>query len=144
MSAAFRAHLAHTHRSSATPPQLISAVAVSDDGERLYLGLSDGQLEEHRLLQQGEAVATSLVARKVVGKRVRLLLWWHPVLQLPHQLRCQCAAAHHRHCHAGVCATPGNNMRGAAHAAAGRVPDRPAAVRRQGMPARACHACRCV
>ena len=63
----FRAHLCHTHKSQA---QLISAVAVTDDGERLYLGLSDGQLEEHRLQQQGEAVTTTLVARKFVGKRV--------------------------------------------------------------------------
>ena len=118
MSAAFRAHLAHTHRSSATPPQLVSAVAVSDDGERLYLGLSDGQLEEHRLLQQGEAVITSLVARKVVGKRVRVVVCPRPVLRVWHLLRQECAAASHRHCHAGERAPPGNNMRGAAYAAA--------------------------
>ena len=66
----FRAHLVHTHRSSAAPPQLISAVAVSDAGDKLYLGLSDGQLEEHRVLQQGDAVESSLIARKYVGKRV--------------------------------------------------------------------------
>ena len=66
----FQAHLVLTHKSSASQAQLVSAIAVSEAGDRLWLGLSDGQLEEHKLQQQGQAVTTSLVARKYVGKRV--------------------------------------------------------------------------
>ena len=64
---AFQVFPALTHRSAQS---VISAVAVDDDGEHLYVGTSDGQLEEHRVHSSGQGVRVSLGARKHVGKKV--------------------------------------------------------------------------
>ena len=50
---------------------LISTVAIDDAGEHMYLGLTDGQLEEHRVSTEEQAVRVSLGARKHVGKKVQ-------------------------------------------------------------------------
>eukprot|EP00873_Tetraselmis_striata_P035276 jgi/Tetstr1/455540/TSEL_042362.t1 len=47
----------------------ITCVAVSHSAEWLYVGLSDGQLEEHRLEITPSSVRTSLSARKTVSKK---------------------------------------------------------------------------
>ena len=66
---AFNIWPAYDHHSKTS---VISTVAVDNAGERMYLGLSDGQLEEYRIevLQQG--VRVSLGARKHVGKKVKM------------------------------------------------------------------------
>ena len=64
---AFQVFPALTHRSSQS---VISAIAVDDDGEHVYVGTSDGQLEEHRVHGSGQGVRVSLGARKHVGKKV--------------------------------------------------------------------------
>ncbi|KAK9839815.1 hypothetical protein WJX81_003522 [Elliptochloris bilobata] len=48
---------------------LISTIAVDNAGERMYLGLTDGQLEEHRVHTLEQEVRVSLGARKHVGKK---------------------------------------------------------------------------
>lgn len=65
---AFQLFPALTHRSSSS---VISAVAVDDEGGHLYLGTSDGQLEEHRLHASMAGARVSLGARKHVGKKVQ-------------------------------------------------------------------------
>ncbi len=69
---AFNLWAAHDHRSKTS---LISTVAVDDAGERMYLGLTDGQLEEHRIDVTLQDVRVSLGARKHVGKKVCLALF---------------------------------------------------------------------
>ena len=50
----------------------IRAVAVDEAGQRLYLGMEDGLLEEHSLATAGGGGGgASLTARKHVSKRVR-------------------------------------------------------------------------
>ena len=51
----------------------VRAVGVDQAGQRLYLGLEDGVLEEYAVLQQGSrGVQASLSARKHVCRKVRL------------------------------------------------------------------------
>ena len=51
----------------------ITAVAVDQAGQRLYLGLEDGVLEEHAILRtESGGVRASLAARKHATKKVRL------------------------------------------------------------------------
>ena len=64
---AFQLFPALTHKGRES---VISAVAVDDEGGHLYLGTSDGQLEEHRLQSSMQGVRVSLGARKHVGKKV--------------------------------------------------------------------------
>ena len=64
---AFQLFPALTHKSR---DSIISAVAVDDDGGLLYLGTSDGQLEEHRLQASMQGARVSLRARKHVCKKV--------------------------------------------------------------------------
>lgn len=59
---------------------LISCVAVSHGADRLYLGLQDGQLEEHRIgTAPGGSVQVALGARKHVSRKVTILgtCWQH-------------------------------------------------------------------
>ena len=65
---AFQLFPALSHRSSSS---VISTVAVDDEGGHLYVGTSDGQLEEHRLHASMAGARVSLGARKHVGKKVR-------------------------------------------------------------------------
>ena len=67
MRSAFQSWLVHNHKSSSSR---ISAVCLSDDGSRLYLGLSEGQLEEHKLLYDNNTITSTLVAKKHLGKTV--------------------------------------------------------------------------
>mmetsp|Transcript_12664 Transcript_12664/g.35634 ORF Transcript_12664/g.35634 Transcript_12664/m.35634 type:complete len:943 (+) Transcript_12664:317-3145(+) len=62
---AFRLRELHFHRAK----NVITCVAVNESSQWLYLGFSDGQLEEHRL-EVGEAsLRCSLSARKAVSKK---------------------------------------------------------------------------
>ena len=45
-------------------------MAVTEDARTLYLGLSDGQIEEHSIVSGQQGVRTSLRARKHIGKKV--------------------------------------------------------------------------
>ena len=67
MRTAFNLWPALDHRSKTSK---ISSVAVSEDARTLYLGLSDGQIEEHGIVCSQQGVRTSLRARKHVGKKV--------------------------------------------------------------------------
>ena len=67
MRTAFNLFPAHDHRSTTSK---ISSVAVTEDARTLYLGLSDGQIEEHSIAGGQQGVRTSLRARKHVGKKV--------------------------------------------------------------------------
>ena len=57
------------HQGGATGPA-ITSVALSASGQRLYLGLEDGVLEEHAI-QASQGARASLAARKHAAKRVR-------------------------------------------------------------------------
>lgn len=57
---------------------VISAIAVDDTAQHIYLGTSDGQLEEHRIHSSHQNVRVSLGARKHIGKKVK-----DPVDRLP-------------------------------------------------------------
>lgn len=48
----------------------ISALALSVDGTKLYVGLSDGQLEEQRIVAAPSGAYLSLTARKHISKKV--------------------------------------------------------------------------
>lgn len=52
---------------------MITSVALSASGQRLYLGLEDGVLEEHAI-QASQGARASLAARKHAAKRVRCRL----------------------------------------------------------------------
>lgn len=67
MRTAFDLWPALDHRSKSSK---ISSVAVSEDARILYLGLSDGQFEEHSIVCSQHGVRTSLRARKHIGKKV--------------------------------------------------------------------------
>ena len=69
MRSAFQSWLVHNHKSSTSR---ISAVCLSDDGSSLYLGLSEGQLEEYKLSHHASSVSSHLVAKKSVGKTVNM------------------------------------------------------------------------
>ena len=64
----------------------ITAVALGQGGQRLYLGLEDGVLEEHAIEAEPQGARASLSARKHAAKRVRrrrrrlLGLVWQPPL----------------------------------------------------------------
>lgn len=64
---AFQRCLVHEHRN---PASAISAIALDATGTRLYLGFTDGQLEEHRVVADFAQAKTLLSARKHVGKKV--------------------------------------------------------------------------
>ena len=49
----------------------ITGVALSRGGQRLYLGLEDGVLEEHAIHIAAQGARASLAARKHAAKRVR-------------------------------------------------------------------------
>lgn len=66
MRTAFDLWPALDHRSKSSK---ISSVAVSEDARILYLGLSDGQIEEHSIVCSQHGVRTSLRARKHIGKK---------------------------------------------------------------------------
>ena len=68
MRSAFESWLVHNHKSTSSR---ISAICLSDDGSRLYVGLSDGLFEEHKLSHGQESITTTLVAKKNMGKTVR-------------------------------------------------------------------------
>lgn len=67
MRTAFNLFPALDHRSNTSR---ISSVAVTEDARTLYLGLSDGQIEEHSIASYQQGVKTSLRARKHIGKKV--------------------------------------------------------------------------
>ena len=67
MRTAFQAWHAHDHRSQTSR---VSAVAVGSQADKLYLGLTDGQLEEYNIVLGQHGVRLSLQARKHVGKQV--------------------------------------------------------------------------
>ena len=54
---------------------LISSIAIASDGGSVYLGLTDGQIEEHRILPGSLGYQAFLSARKHLGKKV-----WKTVL----------------------------------------------------------------
>ena len=54
---------------------VISAIAVDDIAQHIYLGTSDGQLEEHRIHSSYQNVKISLGARKHIGKKVIACCW---------------------------------------------------------------------
>lgn len=64
---AFQRLLVHDHKALGTA---ISAVALSSCGERLYCGLTDGQLEEFKVYSDFSTARVSISARKFVGKKV--------------------------------------------------------------------------
>lgn len=70
MRTAFQLWPALDHRSTASR---IASVAVTESGDTLYLGLSDGQVEEHSVTCTQHGVKTSLRARKHFGKKVSIV-----------------------------------------------------------------------
>jgi hypothetical protein len=50
---------------------LISSVAINDGCDRVYIGFTDGQIEEHRLHASGSDSWLILTARKHVSSKVR-------------------------------------------------------------------------
>ena len=48
---------------------VISAIALDDTAQHIYLGTSDGQLEEHRIHSSYQGIRVSLGARKHIGKK---------------------------------------------------------------------------
>ena len=68
MRNAFEIWPAHVHRAKNSQ---ISCVAVNQAADRLYLGLTDGQLEEHRIVSGSAGLRASLGARKNVSRKVR-------------------------------------------------------------------------
>lgn len=50
---------------------VISCIAVDDAGSHIYVGCSDGQIQEHRIQSTASGSRVSLGARKHVGKKVR-------------------------------------------------------------------------
>ena len=71
MRTAFHLWPAVDHRFNASN---ISSVAVTEDARTLYLGLSDGQIEQYSISGSQQGVRTSLRARKHIGKKVRSFL----------------------------------------------------------------------
>lgn len=68
MRNAFEIWPAHVHKAKNSQ---ISSVAVNQAADRLYLGLTDGQLEEHRIVSGSAGLRASLGARKNVSRKVR-------------------------------------------------------------------------
>jgi len=62
---AFRLWELHRHRGKNS----VTCLALNESSDWLYLGFSDGQLEEHRLEAQPGRVHSSLSARKAVSKK---------------------------------------------------------------------------
>jgi hypothetical protein len=67
---AFTAALVLDRRQQASASS-ITAVGVDQAGQRLYLGLEDGVLEEHAILRSELDARASLAARKHAAKKVR-------------------------------------------------------------------------
>ena len=68
---AFTAALLLDRRQQHASSAAITAVGVDQAGQRLYLGLEDGLLEEHTILRSSSGVRASLAARKHAAKKVR-------------------------------------------------------------------------
>ena len=66
---AFTAALVLDRRQQASA-SAITAVEVDQAGQRLYLGLEDGVLEEHAILRSEMGARASLAARKHAAKKV--------------------------------------------------------------------------
>lgn len=49
---------------------LITAIALDQQGQRLFLGLSTGYIEEHRIGVGNSGIKASVVAKKNVSKKV--------------------------------------------------------------------------
>ena len=81
MRTAFHLFPALDHRSHTSK---ISSVAVTEDARTLYLGLSDGQIEEHSIASSQQGIRTSLRARKHIGKKVVPLHSMVPGFQVAH------------------------------------------------------------
>ena len=66
---------------------VISAIAVDGSAQHIYVGTSDGQLEEHRIHSSYQSVRVSLGARKHIGKKVCIHTWssWLTLICLLHQ-----------------------------------------------------------
>lgn len=64
---AFHLHSALEHKGKQS---VISAIAIDDTAQHIYVGTSDGQLEEHRIHSSYQNVRVSLGARKHIGKKV--------------------------------------------------------------------------
>lgn len=50
----------------------VMSVGVDGDGQRLYVGLNVGVVEEHRLMQTPSGIVARFSARRSVSKKVRL------------------------------------------------------------------------
>ncbi len=70
---AFQRCLVHEHRN---PNSAISALALDAAGTKLYLGFTDGQLEEYKITISFAQAKALLSARKHVGKKVYFPEWW--------------------------------------------------------------------
>ena len=71
---------------------VISAIAVDDTAQHIYVGTSDGQLEEHRIHSSYQSVRVSLGARKHIGKKVCTYLHLHG-FQMHPAIRLSCLRA---------------------------------------------------
>lgn len=90
MRTAFQLWPALDHRNQASR---ISSVAVTENGSTLYLGLSDGQIEEHSISHAQPGVRTSLRARKHFGKKVSSTRFFNGLCYLAEtQLLLSCTA----------------------------------------------------
>ena len=69
---AFQLWPALEHKGKAS---VISAIALDDVAQHIYVGTSDGQLEEHRIHSSHQGVRVSLGARKHIGKKVCVCAW---------------------------------------------------------------------
>lgn len=68
---AFTAALVLDRRQQAQDTSATSAVAIDSTGQRLYVGLEDGVLEEHALVRGTEGVRAALAARRHAARKVR-------------------------------------------------------------------------
>jgi hypothetical protein len=72
---AFRAWLVHDRRNQ--PTAAVTAVGMDQVGDRLFLGLEDGSIEEHRIVQDAQGTRSLLVARRQLSKKVGILCLCH-------------------------------------------------------------------
>lgn len=65
----YKAHYVLDRRLQEQAP-LITAACIDHSGDRLFLGLEDGLLEEYRLIHSDNSCSCSLSARKRIVKKV--------------------------------------------------------------------------
>ena len=76
---AFRNTVLYEHKSASSS---ISTLALNSRDLRLYIGLTDGHLEEYTLNRTASVSGIHLSARKLVSKRVGLLRAFYSLIHV--------------------------------------------------------------